>query len=51
MKVTVDEVGVYKDGKYYRAFVRIDTHTFHSEKLNNATKNKLLGILMEDDYE
>ncbi len=47
MNVNVDEVGVQKDGKYFRVFVRVDTHTFHTEKLNEATRNKLLGTLLD----
>ena len=49
MIVNVDEVGVQKDEKYFRVFVRIETHTFHSEKLNEATKNRLLGLLLDVD--
>ncbi len=47
MRVNVDEVGVYKDEKYFREFVRVNTHTFHTEKLNEATKNRLLGLLLD----
>ena len=47
MIVNVDEVGVYKDEKYFRVFVRVNTHTFHTEKLNEATKNRLLGLLLD----
>lgn len=47
MIVNVDEVGVQKDGTYFRVIVKIDTHTFHTEKLNDATKNKLLGQLLD----
>ena len=47
MIVNVDEIGVQKDEKYFRVFVKIDTHTFHSEKLNEETKNKLLGLLLD----
>lgn len=47
MIVNVEEIGVQNDEKYFRVFVRIDTHTLHSEKLNEDTKNKLLGKLLD----
>ncbi len=47
MLVNVDEVGIQRDDKYFRVFVKVDTHTFHTEKLNEATRNRLLGLLLD----
>lgn len=47
MIVDVDEIGVKKDGKYFRVLIKIDTHTLHTEKLNEDTKNKILGKLLD----
>jgi len=47
MLINVDEVGIQRDDKYFRVFVKVDTHTFHTEKLNEATRNRLLGLLLD----
>ena len=47
MIIEVDEIGVKKDEKYFRVLIKVDTHTFHTEKLNEETKNKILGKLLD----
>lgn len=47
MLINVDEIGIKKDGKYFRVIIKIDTHTFHTEKLNEDTRNKILGTILD----
>jgi len=47
MIIDVDEIGVKKDDKYFRVLIKVGTHTFHTEKLNEDTKNKILGWMMD----
>ena len=46
LRVNVDKIGLYEDDKYFRAYVKVDTHTLHSEKLNWETVQKLLADLL-----
>jgi len=46
MKVNVEQIGIYEADEYFRVFVKRDTHTMHSEKLNKETAEKLLAELL-----
>jgi len=42
MKVNCDDFFITKDEKYYRVNIKIETHTLHSEKLNEDTAKYLI---------
>ena len=50
MKINIEQIGVYKDDEYYRVFIKYETHTLHSEKLNKESASNLL-FDMEDTIE
>lgn len=47
MKIKVDGISIEEDKKYYRINILLETHKFHSEKLNFSTAADLLAKMVK----